>query len=128
MTDPTPDVPRPQHLDALARANYVRTVRAQILRDLREGNRSIPAAILGELNDGDADDLLVAVPVRVLLETTRRIGVQQSARILNAAKIPHDATLRVLSPTRRRAIVEVLRHVAPWCESSSGGAGQATSR
>lgn len=108
------DEPKPQHLEALERATYVRTRRAAILRDLRSGDRSVVDAVTGTLDDGDADDLLKPVKVRDVIECVRRVGGSSSGRILDVARVNREMTLGRLSAARRQAVVEALLRVAPW--------------
>ena len=103
------DTPRPQHLVALDRANYVRKRRGEVGRALRGGDLSPVDAILGRLDDGDADEIVGGMPLRDVLQTVHRVQ-------------PADRDLGGLNAQRRVRVVEILRSVAPWVDGETAAA------
>lgn len=112
MTD---DAPRPQHLQALDRANHVRRRRAEITRGLKGGDLSPVDAILGDLDD-DANDIIDRMALRDVLTTVRRVGASTAREIVRIVKVPPEIKVGSLSLERRKRVVEVLRGVAPWID------------
>lgn len=117
QTRPATQSPRPQHLEALAMANYVRRRTAEIRRAIKAGDVSLVDAIRGTISDGDADELIARRPIRETLTAGHRIGDRVARTITDAAGIPADLALRGLSDARRQQLADVVRHVAPWVEA-----------
>jgi hypothetical protein len=90
-----------QRLAALARANEVRLLRAQLKRDLKSGSVSI-AAILAET----PDYLLTARPLE-LLTAVPGLGRVRAARLLTQCAISQAKTLGGLTQRQRS---ELLAH------------------
>ncbi len=88
-----------QRMEALARANDVRTQRAQLKRDLKAGRRRIDG-LLGEppayLETAKVFDLLLAVP---------KYGRVKVNRILTQCRISPSKTIGGLSERQRTELV-----------------------
>lgn len=107
--------PRPQHLEALERANEVRRRLYAIRRTVVNRRVSLAAVILPRrLEHADAE-LVDARPVIEVLKWGWRIGPTVARRIMNTADIAPTATLKVgdLAPSRREALVGALEALAP---------------
>lgn len=89
-------------MNALTQANQVRSLRAKLKRDLREGTvrlQQILAARPGYLATAEVFDLLVAVP---------KIGPVKAAHLLNLAHISPSKTVVALSERQRTRLIELL--------------------
>ena len=87
---------------ALRQANQVRSLRAKLKRDLREGTvrlEQILATRPGYLATAKVFDLLVAVP---------KIGPVKAAHLLNLAQISPSKTVVALSERQRARLIELL--------------------
>lgn len=88
--------------NALRRANEIRSVRAKLKRELREGNASITALLAAppeQLSTAKVFDLLVAVP---------KIGPVRATRLLSRARISETRTVGGLSAGQRSRLLELL--------------------
>ena len=98
-------------MNALRQANQVRSLRAKLKQDLREGTvrlEQILATRAGYLATAQVFDLLVAVP---------KIGPVKAAHLLNLAHISPSKTVVALSERQRARLIELLR-LARACASS----------
>jgi chemotaxis response regulator CheB len=89
-------------MNALRQANQVRSLRAKLKRDLREGTvrlEQILATRPGYLATAEVFDLLVAVP---------KIGPVKAAHLLNLAQISPSKTIVALSERQRSRLIELL--------------------
>ena len=89
-------------MNALRQANQVRSLRAKLKRDLREGTvrlEQILATRPGYLATAEVFDLLVAVP---------KIGPVNAAHLLNLAHISPSKTVVALSERQRARLIELL--------------------
>jgi chemotaxis response regulator CheB len=89
-------------MNALRQANQVRSRRAKLKRDLREGTvrlEQILATRAGYLATAEVFDLLVAVP---------KIGPVKAAHLLNLAHISPSKTVVALSERQRASLIELL--------------------
>ena len=89
-------------MNALRQANQVRSLRAKLKRDLREGTvrlEQILATRPGYLATAEVFDLLVAVP---------KIGPVKAAHLLNLAHISPSKTVVALSERQRARLIELL--------------------
>jgi hypothetical protein len=87
---------------ALGRANEVRTARAKLKQDLREGKVSIEQVLVRppeHVSTAQVFDLLVAVP---------KVGPVRAGRLLNTARISHAKAVGALSDRQRSCLVELL--------------------
>ena len=92
-----------QRMDALQRANDVRTRRAQLKRDLKAGRAQIHGLLLDPpeyLQTAKVFDLLLAVP---------KYGRVKVNRILTHCRISPSKTIGGLSERQRNELVSYLR-------------------
>jgi hypothetical protein len=92
-----------QRMDALQRANEIRTRRAQLKRDLKGGRVSIHALLLDPpeyLETAKVFDMLLAVP---------KYGRVKVNKLLTACRISPSKTIGGLSERQRTELVELLR-------------------
>jgi hypothetical protein len=92
-----------QRMEALARANDIRTRRAQLKRDLKGGRQPIEELLLAPpayLETAKVFDLLLAVP---------KYGRVKVNKILTQCKISPSKTVGGLSERQRRELVAFMR-------------------
>lgn len=92
-----------QRMDALARANQIRTRRAQLKRDLKSGRLSIQTLLLNPpeyVETAKVFDMLVAVP---------KYGRVKVNKILAHCRISPSKTIGGLSERQRSELVSLLR-------------------
>jgi hypothetical protein len=92
-----------QRMDALARANHIRTQRAQLKRDLKAGRLSIHTLLLDPpeyLETAKVFDMLLAVP---------KYGRVKVNKILTACRISPSKTIGGLSDRQRSELTSLLR-------------------
>ena len=92
-----------QRMDALKRANEIRTQRARLKRDLKAGRTQIHALLLDPpewLATAKVFDLLLAVP---------KYGRVKVNRILTQCRISPSKTIGGLSERQRNELVSYLR-------------------
>ncbi len=92
-----------QRMEALARANNIRTRRAQLKRDLKGGRQPIDEPLLSPpeyLETAKVFDLLLAVP---------KYGRVKVNKILTQCKISPSKTVGGLSERQRRELVAFMR-------------------
>lgn len=113
MASPTQSPPRPagsvaperslaQRMEALQRANAVRTKRARLKRELKAGRVGINGLLLDPpeyLETAKVSDLLLAVP---------KYGRVKVNRILAQCRISPSKTIGGLSPRQRAELVSFL--------------------
>jgi hypothetical protein len=88
-----------KRLDALARANAVRSARAELKRDLAAGDVAIEKVIAHPpafAEQAEVSDLLRAVP---------GFGPSRTTRLLLLCEIPYGKTLRSLSDRQRSVLI-----------------------
>ncbi len=93
-----------QRMDALRRANEIRSLRAQLKRDLKEGNIQIAAVISNPpefVQTAKVFDILIAVP---------KYGKVKATRFLVHCKISQGKTIGGLSERQRAELVALLDH------------------
>ena len=93
-----------QRMDALQRANTVRSRRAQLKRDLKAGRTPIHELLLSPpeyLETAKVFDLLLAVP---------KYGRVKVNKILSQCKISPSKTVGGLSERQRTELVAFMRH------------------
>jgi hypothetical protein len=99
----TPERSLNQRLDALARANQIRTRRAQLKRDLKGGRLSIHT-LLAEppeyVETAKVFDMLLAVP---------KYGRVKANKVLTTCRISPSKTIGGLSERQRSELVSLLR-------------------
>lgn len=92
-----------QRMDALARANHIRTQRAQVKRDLKAGRVSIDSLLQKPpscVETAKVFDLLLAVP---------RYGRVKVNKVLAQCRISPSKTIGGLSERQRTELVAMLR-------------------
>jgi hypothetical protein len=92
-----------QRMDALARANLIRTKRAQLKRDLKGGRRSIHTLLMDPpeyVETAKVFDMLLAVP---------KYGRVKVNKILAQCRISPSKTIGGLSERQRSELVSLLR-------------------
>jgi len=92
-----------QRLDALERANNVRTRRAQLKKDLKGGRTSIHALLLKPpeyVQTAKVIDMLLAVP---------KYGRVKAGKVLQQCRISPSKTIGGLSERQRAELVLLLR-------------------
>ena len=101
----TPQRSLTQRLDALERANEVRTGRAQLKRDLKGGRASIHNLLLnppGYVETAKVFDIMLTVP---------KYGRVKVNKILMQCRISPSKTIGGLSPRQRDELAEhLMRH------------------
>jgi S13-like H2TH domain len=93
-----------QRMDALARANEIRTKRAQLKRDLKSGRRSIHSLLLSPpeyVETAKVFDMLLAVP---------KYGRVKVNKILAHCRISPSKTIGGLSERQRSELISLLHH------------------
>ena len=92
-----------QRMEALQRANEIRTSRAQLKRDLKSGRASIHRLLLDPpewVETAKVFDMLLAVP---------KYGRVKANKILTQCRISPSKTIGGLSPRQRAELVALLR-------------------
>jgi hypothetical protein len=92
-----------QRMDALKRANGIRTARAQLKKDLKAGRVSIQ-----DLLDSPPDYVLTAKVFDMLLAVPK-YGRVKTNRVLNQCRISPAKTIGGLSERQRKEMVSLLR-------------------
>jgi hypothetical protein len=90
-------------MEALQRANAIRSRRAQLKRDLKAGRQQIQDLLLNPpdyLDSAKVFDLLLAVP---------KYGRVKVNKILTICRISPSKTIGGLSQRQRRELVELMR-------------------
>lgn len=98
-----PERSRDQRMDALARANRIRTERARLKRELKAGRLSIHTLLLNPpeyLETAKVFDMLLAVP---------KYGRVKVNKILAACRISPSKTIGGLSERQRSELIFLLR-------------------
>lgn len=93
-----------QRMDALQRANEIRTQRAQLKRDLRAGKTSIDRLLVSP------PEFLMTAKVFDMLLATPKFGRVKASKILQQCRISPSKTVGGLSERQRTELVELLRH------------------
>ena len=92
-----------QRMDALKRANEIRTERARLKRDLKAGRAQIQALLL------DPPEYLLTAKVFDLLLAVPKYGRVKANRILTQCRISPSKTIGGLSERQRNELVSFLR-------------------
>ena len=97
-----------QRREALAQANLVRTQRARLKADLKEGHlkegrRSLAALI------AEPPDYLASAKLTEVLGAVPRCGSVRVARLLEHCRVSPNKTIGGLSPRQRRELVAALQ-------------------
>jgi hypothetical protein len=103
-TSQAPERSLDQRMEALRRANEIRSLRAQLKRDLKEGNVQIASVISDPpeyVQTAKVFDMLIAVP---------KYGKVKATRFLNHCRISQGKTIGGLSERQRSELVDLLEH------------------
>src|ERR671927_65526 len=92
-----------QRMDALQRANEIRTRRAQLKKDLKAGRVSIEGLLL------DPPEYVLTAKVFDMLLAVPKYGRVKTNRILNQCRISPSKTIGGLSARQRAELVNQLR-------------------
>ena len=92
-----------QRMDALQRANEIRTRRAQLKRDLKGGRVSIHALLL------EPPDFLATAKVFDMLLAVPKYGRVKANKVLQTCRISPSKTIGGLSERQRTELVSLLR-------------------
>ena len=92
-----------QRMDALRRANEIRTQRAQLKRNLKAGREQIHGLLL------DPPDYLLTAKVFDLMLAVPKYGRVKVNRILTHCRISPSKTIGGLSQRQRAELVSMLR-------------------
>lgn len=92
-----------QRMDALRRANDIRTARAKLKRDLKAGKANIHALLL------DPPEYVMTAKVFDMLLAVPKYGRVKTNRILNQCRISPSKTIGGLSQRQRTELVNQLR-------------------
>ena len=92
-----------QRMDALKRANEIRTQRARLKRDLKAGRTQIQGLLL------DPPEYLLTAKVFDLLLAVPKYGRVKANRILTQCRISPSKTIGGLSERQRNELVSYLR-------------------
>ena len=90
-----------QRMEALARANDIRVRRAQLKKDLKDGQARIESILLDPpeyVSTAKVFDMLMAVP---------KLGRVKAARLLNSCRISQSKTVGGLSERQRAELVSL---------------------
>lgn len=90
-------------MDALRRANEIRTRRAQLKRDLKAGRVSITVVI------DDPPEFMLTAKVFDVLMAVPKYGKVKATRYLNHCRISQGKTIGGLSDRQRSELLELLR-------------------
>jgi len=92
-----------QRMDALRRANDIRTARAKLKKDLKAGRATIHAILL------DPPEFLLTAKVFDMLLAVPKYGRVKTNRILNQCRISPSKTIGGLSERQRTELIGLLR-------------------
>ena len=101
-----PERPFNQRMEALARANDVRSQRAQLKRDLKAGRHSIHRLLL------DSPDFVETARVFDLLLAVPKYGRVKVNKVLTQCRISPNKTIGGLSERQRCELVSMLENPA----------------
>lgn len=99
----TPQRSLDQRMDALRRANEIRSLRAQLKKDLKSGALSVDAVI------ESPPDYVLTAKVFDMIVAAPKYGKVKATRLLNQCRISQGKTLGGLSERQRGELVDLLR-------------------
>lgn len=102
-TAQTPQRSLDQRLDALRRANEIRSLRAQLKKELKSGTLSVEAVIK------EPKDFVLTAKVFDIIVAAPKYGKVKATRLLNQCRISQGKTLGGLSTRQRDELVDLLR-------------------
>lgn len=92
-----------QRMDALRRANEIRSRRAQLKKDLKGGRTSIGSVI------SDPPEYVLTAKVFDMLIAVPKYGKVKATRFLNTCRISQGKTIGGLSDRQRSELLELLQ-------------------
>lgn len=92
-----------QRMDALRRANEIRSRRAQLKKDLKAGRASITSII------AEPPEFVLTAKVFDMLMAVPKYGKVKATRFLNHCRISQGKTIGGLSDRQRAELLELLR-------------------
>ena len=98
----TPERSLDQRMEALRRANEIRSRRAQLKKDLKSGRASIITVI------ADPPEFVLTAKVFDMLMAVPKYGKVKATRFLNTCRISQGKTIGGLSDRQRAELLEVL--------------------
>ena len=98
-----PERSRAQRLDALERANQIRTQRAKLKKDLKAGRKSIHTLLL------NPPDYVATAKVMDMLLAVPKYGRVKVNKLLGQCRISPSKTIGGLSERQRDELVALLR-------------------
>jgi hypothetical protein len=102
-TPETPERSLDQRMDALRRANDIRTARAKLKKDLKAGKVGIHRLLL------EPPDYVLTAKVFDMLLAVPKYGRVKASRILNQCRISPSKTIGGLSERQKAELVSQLR-------------------
>jgi hypothetical protein len=102
-TAQTPQRSLDQRLDALRRANEIRSLRAQLKKELKSGALSVEKVI------SEPKDFVLTAKVFDIIVAAPKYGKVKATRLLNQCRISQGKTLGGLSTRQRDELVDLLR-------------------
>jgi hypothetical protein len=101
-TGQTPERSLSQRMEALRRANEIRTARAQLKKNLRTGDTTIRAII------AEPPEYVMTAKVFDMLMAVPKCGKVKATRVLNSCRISQGKTMGGLSERQRNELLELL--------------------
>lgn len=95
---------RSQRIEALEKANQIRSLRAQLKKELRSGDRDIVEVLT------NPPEYLVTAKVIDLLLVVPKFGRVKASRVLTRCRVSQSKTVGGLSDRQRAELIEVLEH------------------
>jgi hypothetical protein len=112
----TATAPAPQHLRALAQANRVRLARAELKRQVAEGEVTVAEVVLS--CPWEAESMTIAD----LLTSQHRWGQTRCRRFLNSIPMSENKTIGTMTDRQRNALAAQLRGEPAGEPAQDGGA------
>lgn len=103
MNTQAPERSLDQRMDALRRANEIRSKRAQLKKDLKAGRASITEII------SDPPEFVLTAKVFDMLMAVPKYGKVKATRFLNHCRISQGKTIGGLSDRQRSELLELLQ-------------------
>lgn len=103
MNSQAPERSLDQRMEALRRANEIRSRRAQLKKDLKAGRVSITAII------AEPPEFVLTAKVFDMLMAVPKYGKVKATRFLNHCRISQGKTIGGLSDRQRAELLELLR-------------------
>ena len=98
----TPERSLDQRMEALRRANDIRSQRAKLKRDLKSGQTTIQRVI------ASPPDYVLTAKVFDMLMAVPKYGKVKATKFLNHCRISHGKTMGGLSERQRNELLELL--------------------